>query len=128
MRLNYEDIKNITVGAVAVTSVDGGISFSKYTDAIIAAWGERSKTLEKNARTTTGVRLDFHTDSQNLAFAAVTAGKYEIKVDGLSRAKYSLGEGDRVDFALCAPLSRSRISDTRGLSFARACGAQHRGR
>ena len=104
MKLSFDTIKDITVGSVNTRERDGAVGFSKYSDAMLRAWSEKKESLGKNALATTGVRLDFHTSSQNIAFKAVTGGKYEIKVDGLSREVFSLDDGERVEFCLCAPL------------------------
>lgn len=108
MKLNFETIKKITVGSVKTEERDGVATFSKYSEEILTAWGEKSASLGKNARATTGVRLDFHTTSQNIRFKVITGGKYEIKVDGLSRALFTLQDGETVDFALCAPLGEKQ--------------------
>ena len=110
MKLNYDMIKNITVGAASVTERDGGVAFSKCTDGLLDAWRGRSEALGKNAAAATGVRLDFHTSSQSIAFGSATAGKYEIKIDGLSRARFSLKEGECAELELCAPLGEKQES------------------
>lgn len=108
MKLDFNVIEKITVGSVNTEERDGGIGFSKYKSEGLDAWAGKSATLGKNARATTGVRLDFHTDSQNISFKVITGGKYEIKIDGLSRACFVLQDGESVDFALCAPLGEKQ--------------------
>ena len=108
MKLDFNTIEKITVGSVKTEARDGGVGFCKYSDSGLAAWQGKSVTLGKNAAATTGVRLDFHTNSRNIGFKVVTGGKYEVKVDGLSRACFALGDGERADFALCSPLGEEQ--------------------
>ena len=67
MKLNLEQIKNITVGSVDTEERDGEIFFAKCTKKQLAAWAEKSESLGRNSAATTGVRLDFHTNSQNIS-------------------------------------------------------------
>ena len=108
MKLSFETIKNITVGSLNTREQNGIARFSKYSDAMLSAWGGKSAALGKNAAATTGVRLDFHTNSQRIAFKTLTAGKHEIKVDGLSRALVTAEEGEEVSFDLRAPLGEKQ--------------------
>ena len=69
MRLTFEELKIITVGAHAVEQNDDGtVSFYKCTKKQIKAWYEcGGDTLGTRSETTTGIRLDFHTNSKNLS-------------------------------------------------------------
>ena len=91
MKLSSEQIKTITVGAVSITEEPDGMHFFKCTDKQNKAWAELRQELGYRALTTTGVRLDFHTDSQNLGFT-VSGGKFELYVDNLLRGQYNAGE------------------------------------
>ena len=108
MKLDFGTIEKITVGSVKTDACDGGVGFFKYTDNGLAAWEGKSATLGTNAKATTGIHLYFHTNSQNIGFKVINGGKYEIKVDGLSRACFVLQDGESVDFALCAPLGEKQ--------------------
>ena len=89
MKLTFEEIKSITVGAVNMREEENGIHFYKCTDKQNEAWDKLSETLGLRARTTTGVRLDFVTTSQKLTMKA-TGGKFEIYVDDLLRTQHVL--------------------------------------
>lgn len=83
MKLSFDEIKSITVGAVKVSESETGFHFAKMTDAQLAAFKALSATLFTNASTTTGVRLDFVTTSHYVSYMTLTDGKYEVKIDGL---------------------------------------------
>ena len=104
MKLSFEQIKAITVGAVNIECADGGIRFYKCTRKQIDAWYRKNDVLGSRAAGSTGVRLDFHTNSKKLAFRVLDGGKFEVHVDGLVRAAYKLGAGERAEIELCGPL------------------------
>ena len=81
MKLSLEQIKNITVGALKVWQDEHAIFFAKCTEKQIEAWYALDKELGERAKTTTGVRLDFHTNSETFAFKVQTKGCYEIYID-----------------------------------------------
>ena len=108
MRLTFEQIKNITVGSVDTEERDGGIFFAKCTKKQLAAWAGKNATLAKNAAATTGVRLDLHTDSQNISFKVLSGKKYEILVDGLMFRQYLSAKGDVISLELSDPLGNKK--------------------
>ena len=83
MRFDLDAIKAITVGALDVFEENGGFSFLKMTEKQSQRFREFSETLYERSLTTTGIRLDFHTDSPYLRFAVLSSGRYEIALDGL---------------------------------------------
>ena len=108
MKLTFEQIKSVTVGSVETILADGGIRFAKCTSKQIAAWKEKSATLGKNCAATTGVRLDFHTNSQSVAFRVLGGKKYEIRVDGLMFKMVKPEAGEVVSFGLSDPLGNRK--------------------
>ncbi|MBE6667066.1 MAG: SGNH/GDSL hydrolase family protein [Ruminococcaceae bacterium] len=104
MRLTLEQIKAITVGSVRTEAHSDGIHFAKCTEKQEKAWLEKKEELYDRSRATTGVRLDFHTDSKTLAFKAISGSKYEIKIDGLTVAVYRPEAGDVISHKICDPL------------------------
>lgn len=92
MELSFKQISDLTVGKITVKQSDSKISFRKCTDNQIKAWFAHSESLKLRAETTTGIRLDFHTDST--CFKAVLAGegKFELLIDGLVTKIYMAGE------------------------------------
>lgn len=109
MKLSTEQIKSITFGALSVRETADGIRFDKCTDNQLAAWHTLSGTLGARAETTSGVRLDFHTNSEKLAFTASNGDKFEVLIDGMPRYRihaeayrtkgevptFELGEGNK---------------------------------
>ena len=92
MRLTNEELKQITFGAVEVHEEGSSLRFSKCTEKQEAAWYAYSTVLGDRARTTTGIRLDFHTDSSYIEFRASKGGKFELLIDGILRKRLSGSE------------------------------------
>lgn len=92
MKLTFEQIKQIAVGALRVVECDGYYSFYRCTEKQIKAWYDYgNETLGDRSKTTTGVRLDFHTNSKHFAFRA-TGRKAEILIDGMQRGIFFPGD------------------------------------
>ena len=93
MRLSFEQIKSVTRGAVKIWEENEAYYFAKCTDKQIDAWYKYgSELLGYRAKTTTGVRLDFYTDSKNLSFKTASGDKFEILVNGVTRERFVRGE------------------------------------
>lgn len=88
MKLTLEQIKKITVGAVKVWCEDGGYRFAKCTEKQIAAWYAIRETLGARSEATTGVRLDFHTNSSRFVFKVKSGDKYEVYIDDVMSYVY----------------------------------------
>lgn len=96
MKLSENQIKAITFGQVCSETTDEGMKFFKCTPKQISAWNELSKTLGDRARTSTGISLDFHTDSKTFSFEAI--GKFEVYLNDLYHGKFNLtAESPRAD-------------------------------
>ena len=89
MRLTFEQIKSVTFGAVSIKEENGAISFFKCTDKQIEAWYAQSEVLGNRSVTTTGIRLDFHTNSKTLRFGVLADGKFEVLIDGAIRKQFT---------------------------------------
>ena len=97
MRFTLSDMQKVTVGAVRLWEEQDGFHFSAMTEKQLAAFLKLSAELHTNAAATTGVRLDFETDSAYLAYASLTDAKYEVKVDGMLVATHTTpGEEQRI--------------------------------
>ena len=83
MILNLEQIQNLTVGAVNVDEKEDGIHFYKMKKCQIDAFYALSDILGFRAETTTGIRLDFETDSKFLAFEIKGGSRFEYLIDGI---------------------------------------------
>lgn len=112
MRLDFEQIKEVTVGSLLTEMKGDGIHFHKCTKKQESAWRNCSEGLGMRAETTTGVRLDFHTNSRNVAFRASLGSKFELHVDGVLRKQFKFAEGnDRIgSFELKTPFGRDKDS------------------
>ena len=109
MRLSFEQIKSVTFGALWMEQNGENIAFHKCTAAQEAAWHALSSTLGTRAETTTGIRLDFHTNAKTLKVGTADGDKYEVYINGLSRYRvhaveyrergecmtFDLGEGEK---------------------------------
>ena len=110
MKLTVEQIKSVAFGAVRAEVLEDGVHFYKCTAKQVDAWQAESDFLGGGSRATTGVRLDFHTDSQNFAFTPATGGKFEIYVDGVLRRQVRAEAGKREEMALRDGLGNQKNS------------------
>ncbi|MBQ6823964.1 MAG: SGNH/GDSL hydrolase family protein [Clostridia bacterium] len=109
MKLTNETIRSIAFGAVHIEEKPDGIHFYKCTQKQIDAWLQLNETLGQRAAGTTGVRLDFHTDSPWMTFNASAGDKFEVLINDQAAArlefnvlrksgitpKIDLGEGEK---------------------------------
>ena len=90
MRLSFDEIRELTVGAVSIFQDDSrNICFERCTGKQITANYAFSETLGMRSRTTTGVRLDFHTNSKTLKFKSLGCSKMELLIDGVLRERFT---------------------------------------
>ena len=85
MILSFEEIKNITVGALYFEQKDEGIQFYKYRPALESVWEANSSALGLRAMCPSGVRLDFHTNSKHMTLEVGGKGNFEIYINDLLR-------------------------------------------
>ena len=108
MKLDLETLKKITVGAHAVTEDADGFHFTRFTDKQIAAWDALREDLGERARYSSGVNLDFHTNSKTLKFLASTCTMYDVCINGLLRESVNMHAkriaGEPATIKLCDPL------------------------
>ncbi len=95
MKLTEEQIRSITVGAIQIKKQTDGYHFFKCTEKQMQAFYELDEGLGNRSKTTTGVRLDFHTSSPYITFETATAGKYEVLVDGIFAEQFLPDGEDR---------------------------------
>ena len=101
MQLSFDQLKEITVGAVYMENIDGEMSFYKYFPNMIPMWAEQNPSFEERAKTTTGVRFDFHTNSKHIKLEIEKPAKFEIYIDGIFR--YTMKEVDSLSFDITNP-------------------------
>jgi lysophospholipase L1-like esterase len=93
MKLDFQTIKTITIGTARIWESDGVYNFCKMTQKQIDAFYVLSDFLGKGAEATTGIRLDFYTNSKTFAFTPANSGRYEVKINGfLVNTKANQGE------------------------------------
>lgn len=97
MELTPEQIKGIVVGAVDRLETERGLLFTKYTQKQHAAWKKAAPELLANVEASTGIRLDFQTDSENVTFHVAGGKKYELLVDDFLTEQYRC-EGENASF------------------------------
>lgn len=102
MKLTFEQIKNLTVGAVDIEQTADGIFFYKMQKCQIDAFYALSDILGFRAKTTTGIRLDFETDSKFLAFEVKNGSKFEYLIDGVYQGTVDIND-KRAKIELSAP-------------------------
>lgn len=83
MKLTYEQIASITSGAVKSTVTEEGIRFFRCTEKQTDAWTRRSAVLGERAMCSTGIRLDFHTDSGSFGFENTAGDKFDLYINGV---------------------------------------------
>ena len=66
MKLTFEEIKSITLGAVSVRQEAKGIRFYRFTEEQLAAYESRSDTFYMKSKSTSGIKLSFKTNSKRL--------------------------------------------------------------
>lgn len=101
MKLNIEQLKSITCGAVEVYETENGWSFRRMTKAMEEAYKIfRDENYRKRAQTNAGVRLAFETDSTAFAFTyghytdfSLGMGWFEIFVNGEKAGYYPMDFG-----------------------------------
>ena len=112
MILKFDDVKKITRGAVSISENDDGYVFDKCTERQIDAWYAYSEPLGMRARTTSGIRLDFVTNSKKFGFTVATGGKFELRINGILRDKVT--EIGKKVYTLCdvrgAALKKCRVT------------------
>ena len=93
MKLTYNIIKEITFGAVRFFEEDGFLFPKRCTQAQEETWGKYIPDSGKYSKMTTGVRLDFYTNSSFIrfcyptkdtrAYSSMKADDYELLVNGI---------------------------------------------
>ena len=86
--LTNEQIKSITVGAPFIVDTDEGLKFYKYCPELYDVWKAHREVLAERMLATSGVRLDFSTNSKHLTIELEKPRRFEIFI---SRVKNYVG-------------------------------------
>lgn len=68
MRLTFEQIKSVTFGATSIEERDGAITFHRFSEEVEEIYSRLAPEKHGAARATTGIVLDFVTDSKSISF------------------------------------------------------------
>ena len=82
MQLTQQQIKALATGYVETEERGGLAYFAKCTKKQRDFWYSQSDSLGQRAETTTGILLDFTTDSKNIALKVTKDVKFELKING----------------------------------------------
>lgn len=107
MTFTLDDIRALTVGALAIEEQEDGFHFFRLTEKQRKVWSRLGYHFAVRATATCGVRLDFVTDARSLTFSCA-AGNYELHIDGLLRSKHLLEADGTVICPLCDPLGNAQ--------------------
>ncbi len=111
MKLTYEEIRSIAFGAVNIKEEEDLIRFYKCTEKQTEGWYSVNDTLGARSLTTSGVRLDFHTDSKHFIFEVAGGGKFEVLINGTLRARFTPDDTER-RFTVSLTETNGRASDS----------------
>lgn len=106
MKLGIEKIKELCVGAINIEQTENGILFYKMTKKQINGFYSLSNTLGARSETTTGIRLDFTTDSKYVSFTSIGGKKFEYLIDGVYQGtvgENAEGNDEKVTIELTRP-------------------------
>ena len=98
MKLTYEQIRDITVGAAHIWEDSDGVHFSKLTEEQQNAFNRLYPRFAHNGKATTGIRFDFHTNADFIRYIPLTSGKYELKVDGVLTEYIKGTAGEAIEY------------------------------
>ena len=87
--LSYDAIRSVAFGAVNISEQENGLRFNKFSDKQITEWIKYNKYNE--ASSSTGIKLDFYTNSTTFYFKASQSTKFELFINGESKEISSTG-------------------------------------
>ncbi len=110
MKLSIPEMKSITVGAVYAEPYEGGIRFLKCKPEQVQAWTEVGDWWTAVALASTGIRLDFHTDSSWLG-VTLSGKKCEVLINGLFEQMLVPKNSDAFEsFQILLPAGENRVT------------------
>lgn len=106
MKITNEQLQELVVGAVMSEPTNRGIRFYKMTQKQLVAFAQLSATLGERAKSSTGIRLDFITNSKYVSFTSVRGARFEYLIDGQYVARVGKNankEDEKVEIELTKP-------------------------
>ena len=112
MYLSIDEIKSITVGAARTVLEGDGLHFYKCTERQTAAWYAQRKLMGERSVGSTGVRLDFHTDSAFLELGIAKGSGFDVYIDGgfTERFEFESGNGGAIRISLGSEKTERRVT------------------
>lgn len=110
MKLTFEQIKALTVGAVTVEQQDDGIHFFKCTKEQIAFYKTVTEPIGSRSAGTTGIRLDFLTDASRISVSVSEGEKYELHINGILYEQFLCHGNDSFEAPLPASDKPNRVT------------------
>jgi len=116
MKLTFEQIQSVTFGAVCIEQQDDGIHFFKCTKKQLDGWYSLAQSLGDRALTTTGIRLDFHTDASEVSFTVDAMGpgtgaKFELLINDVTElCSYLPADEGEHTFTMALPAGENRVT------------------
>ena len=100
--------ENAYYSNINVTEEADGLRTLKCSDATVEAWNKINPDLRKRAISPSGIRLDFHTDSEEITFS-LKGSKFDLLVDGLLADRF-FGSEECEDFSVTLDGDSHRIT------------------
>lgn len=110
MKLTFDQICNITTGAVSIQMSADGIHFYRFTQTQTETFGSQDPWFYDRAISTTGITLDLITDSDFITLDITGGNKFEVYADQLPVAFYDLNGPETVSCPL--PTGKKRVTVT----------------
>lgn len=119
MELTLSQLRAVTLGALDVRQEEDGFRFLRMTETQAAAFTRADRTFAPKCRASSGVRLDFETDADDLAvhwhkpiIATRTFCFFDVRVDGalvLHTGTPDCGAEPQGDFRVALPAGMHRV-------------------
>ncbi len=110
MYLSIDEIKSITVGAVRTVLEGDGLHFYKCTERQTEAWYSQRKLMGERSVGSTGVRLDFHTDSGFFELGIAKGSRFDVYIDGEYIEHYEFEGGGVIRMPLGSEKLERRVT------------------
>ena len=108
--LTFDQIKEITVGSPNIKEENDALYFYKATDEQMEAYGAPGTGMRGNATGSTGVRLDFTTDSSIFTFKAAAGNCFEVYINGEFKQQYKNATSQAITIALDNSEGENRVT------------------
>lgn len=109
MKLSFQKIKELTVGAVEIREEKDAIRFYKCTVPQVKIWREMREDFGIRAEETSGIRLDFHTNAEEVIFT-VRGKRFEVKINSVLYRQFANESGDFFAVKLSLPAGEKRVT------------------